>query len=80
MTEELIQEFDETLARLRDFAKRYKETREEGEKLQSLVAAIQADQKKALRLINEYEKMEKDREKVKEKTSQLLEKLERLRI
>ncbi|MEK7287746.1 MAG: hypothetical protein AAB091_04225 [Elusimicrobiota bacterium] len=74
------EEFDAVESLLRELAKRHKSAYQETSQLHSLVAAMESDYKKASRLLNEHEKMLKERERAKDKIGALLVKLEELRI
>ncbi|MBI2070075.1 MAG: hypothetical protein HYT79_05675 [Elusimicrobia bacterium] len=80
MEQELIEDLDSSLSMLQELSKRHKAFREQNIQLNSLVAAMESDQKKASRLLNDFEKMQKDRERMREKITELLDRLERLRI
>lgn len=73
-------ELDAIDSLLKELTRRYKAGRQETAQLHSLVGAMEADYKKASRLLNEHEKMAKDKERARAKINDLLEKLNALRI
>ena len=80
MNEDLWECFDQLESLVRDLAKQFRDIGLENKQLHGLVSAMEADNKKAVRLIMEHEKLLGARERAKEKISELIEKFDRLRI
>lgn len=80
MDEMLAENLTKIATLVKELVKNYKNTKEENSQLHSLVAAMETDYKKAGRLLNEHEKLLKDRDRLKTKITELLEKFDKLRI
>ncbi len=65
---------------LKELLKRHRVYKEENSQLHGLVTAMEIDHKKASRQILEHERLLKDRERIKEKVTGLLEKFEKLKV
>lgn len=80
MREELTESLNRLEILLKQLSKKYKDHSEENAQLHGLVSAMETDTKKAGRLINEHERAIREKERVREKIAELLEKFENLRI
>ncbi|MBI4667881.1 MAG: hypothetical protein HY747_01650 [Elusimicrobia bacterium] len=78
--EELLEEFDVSLKALKELVKEHKALRQDNAQLHSLVVAMESDHKKASHLINEHEKLGKDRDRVRQKIGEIIGKLDKLKI
>lgn len=80
MDEPLLEKIEEIGALVGELVKRHHAKAEENTQLNSLVAAMENDYKKARRLLADHEKVLRDRERLKEKITMILDKFEKLRV
>ena len=80
MDEELLGDLARIENLLGELIKRYKTADSENTQLHSMVTAMESDHKKANRFLSEHEKILKDREKLKGKITELLQKFDKLRV
>ncbi|MBI4370305.1 MAG: hypothetical protein HY547_08770 [Elusimicrobia bacterium] len=80
MDDDTRQELETIGALIQELAKRHGQAREETRHLQSLVTAMDQDHQRATKINSEFEKMTRERERLREKIAGMVEKLEELKI
>lgn len=80
MTEELLAQLERLEILVGRASKQHRGALQENSQLHGLVTAMESDQKKASKLLNEHEKMLVDRERMRKRIAELLEQFEKLRI
>ncbi|GEM_PF-4840751 len=80
MDEGLLDDLSRIENLLAELIKRHRAADSENSQLHSMVTAMEGDHKKANKLLGEHERILKDRQHLKTKITELLEKFEKLRV